>query len=224
MKVKLLSKEKKSGRICFEIKDSTPSFVNALRRIIISEVPTLAIEDVEFRKNGSALYDEIVSLRLGLIPLKTDLKTYEIAPAGEDIANPKYSVKLTLKAKGAGIVTAGQMEPADKKVVPVHSEIPIVKLIKGQQLEFEATAILGKGKEHIKWSPGLAWYRYDIDEDDVGSAGKDDPSEKGKGTDADHSEFVFFVEPFGQLQAKQMVTEALDIFDRKLDEFIEKTK
>ena len=223
MKIKMLGKDKKSGRISFEIKESTPSFVNTLRRIIISEVPTLAIENVEIRKNGSILYDEIIAHRLGLIPLKTDLKTYEFPKEGEGIDNPKHSVKLVLKSKGPCITTAGEMESADKKVVPVYSEMPIVKLLKGQNLEFEATAVLGRGKDHMKWSPGIAWYRYDIDEDNtVKNAGKADPAEKGQKINPDQSEFVFFVEPFGQLAPKQMVTEALNIFDEKLTEFISK--
>ena len=56
------------------MKDTTPSFANTLRRVVTEDVPTMAIEDVEFRKNNSILYDEIISHRLGLIPLTTDLK------------------------------------------------------------------------------------------------------------------------------------------------------
>ncbi len=43
---------------------------NALRRILISEVPTLAIEFVEFHENTTVLQDEYIAHRLGLIPLR----------------------------------------------------------------------------------------------------------------------------------------------------------
>ena len=41
------------------------SLANAIRRSV-SEVPTLAIEEVEIFKNDSALYDEMLAHRLGL--------------------------------------------------------------------------------------------------------------------------------------------------------------
>ncbi|MFC1733123.1 DNA-directed RNA polymerase subunit D, partial [candidate division KSB1 bacterium] len=237
-------------------------FVNVLRRLIVSEVPTMAMEDIEFRKNSSVLYDEIVAHRLGLVPLKTDLKTYDMTEDckcnGEGCA--KCTLKLTLKvsARSDQIVTSAEINSKDPKVVPVYTEVPIVKLLKGQQLEFEATARLGKGMEHIKWSPGHVYYKYKpvvdiikqpknpeefakicpknvfdaksnkltVNKDTLMSChlcGACVDLEPGviKLNESD-ADFIFYIEPWGQLTVKQMVSEAFDIFDKKLDEFSEK--
>ena len=72
MEIRVLSNNKDEGKLSFIMKDTTPAFANTLRRIMIDEVPTMAVEDVEFRKNNSILYDEIIAHRLGLTPLTTD--------------------------------------------------------------------------------------------------------------------------------------------------------
>ena len=69
MNVQLLDKQENS--ITFLFKGINPVIANTLRRLIINEVPVMAIEDVEFTKNSSALYDENIAHRLGLIPIKT---------------------------------------------------------------------------------------------------------------------------------------------------------
>lgn len=55
--------------IRFRLKNVSLAYANALRRIIISEVPTMAIEFVKLLENTSPLHDEFISHRLGLIPL-----------------------------------------------------------------------------------------------------------------------------------------------------------
>ncbi|MFA7304420.1 MAG: DNA-directed RNA polymerase subunit D, partial [Methanoregula sp.] len=57
----------------FTLSGARPGFANAFRRAMIGEVPTLAIEDVRIYDNTSALFDEMLAHRLGLIPIKTDL-------------------------------------------------------------------------------------------------------------------------------------------------------
>jgi DNA-directed RNA polymerase subunit D len=162
MEIRVLENNKDEGKVSFIIKDSTPAFVNALRRIMIGEVPAMAIEDVEFRKNNSILYDEMIAHRLGLVPLKTDLKSYNLPEKckceGKGCA--RCQLKLTLKATGAGTVYASDLKSKDPAVKPVYPKMPIVKLLKGQSLELEATAVLGRGKVHSKWSPCLAYYKY----------------------------------------------------------------
>jgi DNA-directed RNA polymerase subunit D len=161
MEVKLLNQDKENGKLSFVIKNSNRVFVNTIRRMIVEEVPTLAIEDVEIIDNSSALYDEVVAHRLGLIPIKTDLKSYELPNEctckGKGCA--KCTLKMTLVGKSAGNVYAKDIKSKDSKCVPAHPGLPIVKLLKGQKVELIATAVMGQGKEHAKWSPGLITYK-----------------------------------------------------------------
>ena len=159
MQIEILNN--KDNKLSFVISNINSALANTLRRLIISEVPVLAIDEVEFEKNNSALYDEILAHRLGLVPLKTDLKSYNIKEEckckGKGCA--LCELKLTLAAEGNGIVYASQLKSTDPKAIPVYPEMPLVELTKKQKLELEATAILGQGKKHMKFSPALVYYR-----------------------------------------------------------------
>ncbi len=161
MEVKLLKQDKEKKKLSFVIKNSTPVFVNTLRRTIIEEVPTLAIEDVEIRDNSSALYDEMVAHRLGLIPIKTDLKSYDLPSecSCKGKGCSKCTLKLTLVGKSQGYVYSRDLKSKDPKCGSVYPNMPITKLLKGQKIELIATAVLGQGKEHAKWSPGVVTYK-----------------------------------------------------------------
>ena len=142
--------------------------MNAIRRTIIAEVPTMAIDEVLFIDNTSVLYDEIIAHRLGLIPLKTDLdryKPFEECPIKDVVQAPReYVVRLVLDVKAEDkpiVVYSGDLKSEDPDIVPVSDKIPIVVLDKGQKITLEAYARLGRGKEHIKWSPvSICTFKY----------------------------------------------------------------
>jgi len=53
----------------FTLSDTDTSMANALRRVMISEIPTVAIDLVEIESNSTVLFDEFLAHRLGLIPI-----------------------------------------------------------------------------------------------------------------------------------------------------------
>ncbi len=159
MKIKRLAKDDNS--IAFILEDVDVSYANALRRAILVEVPTLAIEEVAFKENSSSFYDEIIAHRLGLVPIKTDL---EILNFRDDCVCkskgcPSCTLALTLSKEGPGIVYSEDLKSEDPKLKP-KGGIPILKLGRGQKISLEATAVLGNGKAHAKWQPGVASYKY----------------------------------------------------------------
>lgn len=152
-----------------DVRGVTPSFLNSLRRTLISQVPKLAIEDVTIYDNTSALFDEIVAHRLGLLPVPTDLNAFnrrwkenngspkEPACTCNGEGCPNCTVLFTLSKEGPCTVYSGDLVPAaDAKFRIVDPKIPIVKLLEGQRVMLEAGAILGEGREHAKWVPVTA--------------------------------------------------------------------
>lgn len=146
----------KKDKICFLIKGIRNSIINAIRRSVL-EIPVLAIDSVEFYKNDSALYDEILAHRLGLIPLKTPQNfTLREKCSCKGKGCLKCTAMFKLKAKGPCTVYASDLKGKGAEVV--YKEMPIVILSKDQELELVAEATLGKGKEHAKYTPGLLWF------------------------------------------------------------------
>jgi len=151
----------KGNDLVLQIEGMTFAQANTLRRLMMNEVPVMAVEDVEFKKNNSILYDELIALRIGLLPLTTDLESYTLPSdcSCDGAGCAKCQVQFSLTAKGPCVVYAKDLKSKDPKVKPVYPEMPIVKLLDGQEIELAATAQLGLGKEHAKWSPGLVYYR-----------------------------------------------------------------
>ncbi|KAF5751184.1 DNA-directed RNA polymerase family protein [Tripterygium wilfordii] len=167
-------REMKDDYLKFELRDTDASIANALRRVMIAEVPTIAIDLVEIEVNSSVLNDEFIAHRLGLIPLTSDramsMRFSRDCDACDGDGQCEFcSVEFHLRAKCHSDqtldVTSKDLYSSDHSAVPVDfsdlagyesSEqrgIIIVKLRRGQELRLRAIARKGIGKDHAKWSP-----------------------------------------------------------------------
>lgn len=181
MEIKLIDKNEFSARLVIEDVDS--AFMNSLRRIIISEVPSMAIDEVVVIENSSMLHDEILAHRLGLIPLRTDLDSYNLpeeCSCKSELGCNLCRVSLTLDVEAKEsirTVYSGDLTVENPNIKPVSEKIPIVKLAPNQRLRLEAYARLGKGQKHAKWQPvSLCAYKHfpkvKLNEKECDSCGK----------------------------------------------------
>ncbi len=196
--------EKTEQKIIVKFKNVPRQYVNSIRRISISEVPTCAIDDVVMLENSSVMHDEAIAHRLGLIPLRTEVNKF-IFPSECDCDNTlgcsKCRAVLILNAESADktrVVTSEELTSDSEYVKPVSNAIPIIVLAPGQKLKFEAYARLGVGKDHAKWqSTSVAVVK--------------------DGENPDES--ILILETTGALSAEEILKSALNIINEKLDAF-----
>lgn len=196
--------ERDNNHIVIEFNDIPRQYVNALRRLSISQVPTFAIDDVVILENSSVMHDEAIAHRLGLIPLRTDLERF-VMPHDCDCKSTlgcsKCRVLLVLDTESQDktkVITSADLVSEDEAVKPVNNEIPIVSLAPGQKLKFEAYARLGTGKNHAKWQPTSV------------AVVKDSKKEEDS---------ILVIESNGSLTPEEIVLEAAKILGSKINEF-----
>lgn len=130
----------------FVVTGATPAFANGLRRAMLADVPTLAIDEIRVIENSSVMFNEQIALRLGLVPLTTPIGEFD----EDDV------VTLAIDVEGPGTALSGDLVSADGLVEPADTNIPIIDLKDGQRLEVEADAVLENGKSHAKHQGGVA--------------------------------------------------------------------
>ena len=213
--------------------EANNTLANALRRSV-EEVSTLAIDEVEIVKNDSALYDEFLAHRLGLVPIKTDSRVG---------SGSKTEVKFKLKKSGPCTVYSDDLKGTTKVAV---EGIPLTILEKGQEIELTATARPGAGVEHAKYIPGLCYYRHlfeinsspkidKIIEDikkpvinpekkggkwitDIPEASIDEILKTEKNSVKESDEILFFIESWGQFDAQVILKKAVEILKDNLSQ------
>jgi len=232
--------EKKENQITFKAKiDET--LANSIRRYL-DHIPILAIDEVEIIKNDSALYDETIAHRIGLVPLKTD-----------STMNDKTEINLKIHPKKEGLVLSKEISG---RADVVYDKIPLTLLDKDQELEVIGKARVGRGYEHAKFSPGLMFYRNIADitmnkncleevkklcpNAEIKEKGdkiivSDDKKKeicdicegitkekKEKSETSLRDELIITIESFGQLDAKDMFKKSINELKKDLTDFSKK--
>ena len=164
-------------RVLFELVGVDAALANALRRLLLAELPSLAIEKVVVFQNTSILPDEVLAHRLGLLPLRADPRLFSFTEGGAaselntlvftlDVACTRLSgVADTAAAEDRfshSLVTSadvrwqpqGRQAEALRAAEPrvYYPDIVIAKLRPGQSIECEMHAEKGRGQQHAKWS------------------------------------------------------------------------
>ena len=226
----------------FLVRRITPAFANGIRRAMVADVPTMAIDSVRIVENSSVMFDEQIGLRLGLVPLSTPPGEFEI---GE-------SVTLALDVEGPETAYSGDLVSTEELVSPTIDSIPIIELKEGQRLEIEADAVLERGQSHAKHQGGIAvGYRHLQRVEEVGeldSFGEAEPrilrgvieddGELIPTSEFDHdlrerfpdaeleiedvpNAFVFDVESDGSVPVDELVLKAVDSLESRANELEE---
>ena len=192
-----------------EFKDVNYSFVNSIRRSLISMVPCLAINEVDFHMGSlgsymdeekereyesiSAMFNEIIAHRLGMLPIPTDEKTIEAFGDFVNDDEKQPEIMYSLHKQGPCTVYSGDLEPVngDESLIIPEANVPIVKLEKGQAILVYAKAMMGNAAKHTKWQSVVAPRFYQAPTFTVLSGkgsrsvleliGKDNFKKKGKG-------------------------------------------
>ena len=195
---------KDSEKIAIKLKGVPLQYANALRRVCLNGVPVFAIDTVDIIQNTSVLPDEGLAHRLGLIPLKTDLKRFN-EPSKCDCQSESgcsnCKVLLVLdsgEAEESRSVLSSELSSEDETVKPTSDKIPIVQLAPGQKIKIECYARLGRGTEHAKWNSSNLATLTDTNKDD---------------------EKILTVESTGALNPEQIVLEGVEEVSRRVVEF-----
>ncbi|XP_026481005.1 DNA-directed RNA polymerases I and III subunit RPAC1-like [Ctenocephalides felis] len=172
----------------FDMIGVRPAIANAFRRLMLSEVPTMAIEKVYIYNNTSIIQDEVLAHRLGLIPLRADPRLFEYKSEESDEGTERDTLEFELKVKctkktsnqndsirfedlyNNHNVYSGMIKWIPKgsqntiysaeDVGPVENDILISKMRPGHEIDLKLLAVKGVGKDHAKFSPvATAFYR-----------------------------------------------------------------
>ncbi|XP_077138031.1 DNA-directed RNA polymerases I and III subunit RPAC1 isoform X2 [Ranitomeya variabilis] len=173
----------------FDMVGIDAALANAFRRILLAEVPTMAVEKIYVYKNTSIIQDEILAHRLGLIPIRADPRLFEYRSSGDAEGTDIDTLQFELSVRCSRNLRASKdssdpnelyrdhrvytshmkwlpqgnqadLFPETDPPRPVHPDILIAQLRPGQEIHVVMHCVKGIGKDHAKFSPvATASYR-----------------------------------------------------------------
>lgn len=152
--MKLTLKELTKSNIKFSL-NSDVSFANSIRRILLGEVPSIAIDVVEIRENRTVLPDEMIANRLGLLPIRYSGTLMPKQECSCDGFCEQCSIRLTLKKSNdsdAVLSVSGQDLQTTVQGVSCSNTL-ILKLAPGQKVDMACIATVGTPQTHAKFCP-----------------------------------------------------------------------
>jgi len=155
--LEVIVREVSDNKIYLEFKNTPTYLINSIRRILLSEIPKVAFTKVIFEENNTAFFEEYIAHRIGMIPLKTDIRYYF-----DNDGNPKDLKKLKdekyyyeLIAENTGddpiMIMSSHIRPLKEEYPEIAiKDIPVVPLGPDQSLRIRIIANVGIGKEHAR--------------------------------------------------------------------------
>lgn len=181
----------KSSKLSFDINDVDVSIVNAIRRVILAEVPSVGFSfepngkdsDIKITLNTGSLHNEFLAHRISLVPLhfKSEIVENYVPKKYKFVLKAKNNTSemLEITTKDFKIFDGDRQYPPEfhDEIFPANpitgDHILITKLKpnlfdqqQGDELSLEAYASVNIGKVHSRWTPvSLCVFYNNIDKD-----------------------------------------------------------
>lgn len=231
---------KYADRHSFTLTDVDLGIVNAIRRIILAEIPVVGFygeeePTIEIIFNNGPLHNEFMIHRIGLIPLHIS------EDITENYEDNDYEFELNVENKGTDIIniTTGeftgtykgnQLTKAELDVIfptnkTTKSKILITRLRGGEHVHIKAKAIKRTGKLNASFSPvSLANFYYIEDKTEAAKHSNilDKQRSYYKNVYGDPTQINFQIESINNLSYKYLFNKAINIIIEKLESLIEK--
>lgn len=225
----------------FELSNVNISLANAIRRIVLAEVETYAIDqkNITIQENTCPLHNEYISHRISLIPIRqnlginvSDLEFYLSKKNSKDIAiENEQSVIMEVTTQNVQVFntrTAGWLDP-DSIFDGIYL---ITKLNLKQKILGKFIISSGIATQHSRWQcVNTIAYRYKTKADLSGTEDYDKISLEEehtnwikKGNTEEPVGFIFCMEANGKMEPRLIITRALEILKKKCIDFVEFVK